>query len=101
MQKRRVAIQELFPNVRTNALKGYYGHTMGACGAIETISTILGVLNNKFYGTKGCNSYDSECGTSMNVNKLTDDVDIFRPIILKNSFGLGGTNCTLIFRVHN
>ena len=49
----------------------------------------------------GCNSYDSECGTSMNINKLTDDVDIFRPIILKNSFGLGGTNCTLIFRVHN
>ena len=96
------AISEMFgSNVKVNALKGYYGHTMGACGAIETISTILGVLNNKFYGTKGCNSYDSECGTSMNINKLTDDVDIFRPIILKNSFGLGGTNCTLIFRVHN
>lgn len=94
------AIELLLPNVKTNALKGYYGHTMGACGAIETISTILGLNKGKFYSTKNCNTYDSNCGKIDFTNELTN-VDIYNPIVLKNSFGLGGTNTTLIFQAFN
>jgi 3-oxoacyl-[acyl-carrier-protein] synthase II len=94
------AIEQLLPNTMTNALKGYYGHTMGACGAIETISTILGLNKGKFYATKNCNTYDSNCGKIDFTNELTN-VDIYSPIVLKNSFGLGGTNTTLIFQAFN
>ena len=94
------AIEQLLPNTMTNALKGYYGHTMGACGAIETISTILGLNKGKFYSTKNCNTYDSNCGKINFTNELTN-VDIYSPIVLKNSFGLGGTNTTLIFQAFN
>lgn len=94
------AIEQLLPNTMTNALKGYYGHTMGACGAIETISTILGLNKGKFYSTKNCNTYDSNCGKIDFTNELTN-VDIYSPIVLKNSFGLGGTNTTLIFQAFN
>lgn len=94
------AIEQLLPNTMTNALKGYYGHTMGACGAIETISTILGLNKGKFYSTKNCNIYDSNCGKIDFTNELTN-VDIYSPIVLKNSFGLGGTNTTLIFQAFN
>ena len=94
------AIEQLLPNTMTNALKGYYGHTMGACGAIETISTILGLNKGKFYVIKNCNTYDSNCGKIDFTNELTN-VDIYSPIVLKNSFGLGGTNTTLIFQAFN
>ena len=94
------AIEYLLPDVQVNALKGYYGHTMGACGAIETISTILGLNKGKFYATKNCNTYDSNCGKIDFTNELTN-VDIYNPIVLKNSFGLGGTNTTLIFQAFN
>ena len=29
------------PDVPTTSIKGYMGHTMGACGAIEAIATLL------------------------------------------------------------
>ena len=92
------AIERMFNNhTQVNALKGYYGHTMGACGAIETISTIVGLRNNIMYPTKNCNLHDSSCGHINIVHKPTS-VDIYSPVVLKNSFGLGGTNATLIFQ---
>ena len=91
------AIDSFFTSVKVQALKGYYGHTMGACGAIETISTILGIRDNKLYGTKDCKEYDKECG---NISLVCNNEPIVgNPIVLKNSFGLGGTNTTLIFKV--
>ena len=95
------AIEYLLPNVQTNALKGYYGHTMSACGAIETISTILGINKGKIYPTKYCDTYDSNCGNINFTNELTNS-DNSNPInVLKNSFGLGGTNATLVFQAFN
>ena len=40
------------------------------------------------------------CGKIEFTNELTN-VDIYSPIVLKNSFGLGGTNTTLIFQAFN
>ena len=66
----------------------------------KTVNFPVGLNKGKFYSTKNCNTYDSNCGKIDFTNELTN-VDIYSPIVLKNSFGLGGTNTTLIFKAFN
>jgi 3-oxoacyl-[acyl-carrier-protein] synthase-1 len=47
-----------------NSLKGYYGHTLGASGILETIITMHSVVHGELLGTRGF----SEIGVSGRVN---------------------------------
>ena len=51
-------------DVPMNSLKGYYGHTLGASGILETIITMHSVAHGELLGTRGF----SEIGVSGRVN---------------------------------
>ena len=59
-------------DIPTNALKGYYGHTMGAAGILETIITIHSLDDHTIIGTKGYN----ELGVSGNINIVKENTPI-------------------------
>ena len=76
-----------------SSTKGATGHTLGAAGGIEAVICALALQNNLLPG--GLNTH--EVDPALGLNYLLQNEE--RPItyVLSNSFGFGGTNCSLIF----
>lgn len=86
---------KLYPGtvMKTTALKGFFGHTMAACGAIELAMSIYLAKKDKQKNVCTQEELDESCyGASI----YTDDTPSAYPFILKNSFGLGGVNTSLL-----
>ena len=91
------AIKNVFNrDIQVSSLKSYMGHTLGACGALETILSVKMLQNNWLAPTINLKEIDNKCaeldyiintGRSNEVN-----------IIMKNSFGFGGINGSLILK---
>ena len=78
-----------------SSTKSMTGHTLGAAGAVESIFSILSVVNNISPPTINLNNPDKGCDLDFIPNEARDmKIDIS----LNNSFGFGGTNSTLIFK---
>lgn len=75
-------------NVPLNGLKGYYGHTMGAAGILETVLTMHSVEKGIILGTKGF----EEIGVSGKVNVVSDNLETKKRDFLKIISGFGGCN---------
>lgn len=75
--------------------KGWHGHALGASGAIETAICCLGMTRGWVPGSLNCEVPVPEGGLRfVPVGGAT-----LRPrAVLKNSFGFGGTNATLLLR---
>ena len=84
-------------NVPMNSLKGYYGHTLGASGLLETVIGIESILQNKLFVSAG---YD-ECGVSENINVIQKNSDANIEIFLKTASGFGGCNTAVLFEKAN
>jgi 3-oxoacyl-[acyl-carrier-protein] synthase-1 len=80
-------------SVPLNSLKGYYGHTLGAAGLIESIITIRSLLENFFLPTMGFSS----AGAKGKLNICATPMDISAQNILKTASGFGGCNAAVIF----
>ena len=78
-------------DIPVNALKGYYGHTMGAAGILETIITLHAVEDGTIIGTKG---YD-EVGVSGNLNIVRSNTTTEKKDFLKLISGFGGCNAAI------
>ena len=74
--------------VPANALKGYYGHTMGAAGVLETILSLHQVDNGTVEGTRGF----SEMGVSGKVNIAATARPVAQGDVVKLISGFGGCN---------
>jgi 3-oxoacyl-[acyl-carrier-protein] synthase II len=75
--------------------KGYYGHALGASGAIEAAICALSSRNGWFPPTVNLNTPDPACDLS----HVTGAGRALAPdYILSNSFGFGGINAALVFR---
>jgi 3-oxoacyl-[acyl-carrier-protein] synthase II len=75
--------------------KGYYGHALGASGAIEAAICALSSRNGWFPPTVNLDTPDPACDLSHVTGAgtaLTPDY------LLSNSFGFGGINAALVFR---
>ncbi len=85
--------------VPVNGLKGYYGHTMGAAGVLETIISIHSADKGSIFGTRGF----EELGVSGRVQisadpiRLTDSQKKEGMRFLKMLSGFGGCNAAAIF----
>ena len=79
-------------NTPMNSLKGYFGHTLGAAGTIETIISIKSMLEKEVLPTLGFN----ETGTSETVNISNVLVKKDIQLLLKTASGFGGCNGALI-----
>lgn len=73
-------------------LKGYYGHTMGACGVIETILSMAAVDRGVVPSTRGF----SELGVSGHINVTATATATSKHSVLKMLSGFGGTNVALL-----
>jgi 3-oxoacyl-[acyl-carrier-protein] synthase II len=78
------------------ANKSQLGHSLGAVGGIEAISSVLSVYDNKIPPILNLEQVDPECEGLNYIRGQVKAVDV--NVVLSNSFGFGGTNATLIFR---
>lgn len=79
-------------DVPVNSFKGYFGHTLGAAGIIETILTKHSMLNNRAYATLGLHTP----GTVKSINTLNINTNMQISRCLKLASGFGGCNAALL-----
>lgn len=84
-------------DVPMNTLKGYFGHTLGASGILETIITMHSVEQGELLATRGFN----EMGVSGKVNISPSPVKIDRQSFVKVISGFGGCNAAILFKQDN
>lgn len=78
-----------------SSLKSMIGHTMGAAGAVETVTTVLSIRDQQVHPTINQDVPDPECDLDYVPNESRPaKIDY----ALKNSFGLGGQNACLVLR---
>lgn len=92
-QMESVAIEKAGLNsIPVNGLKGYYGHTMGACGVLETILSMSAIDNGVILPTKGFR----ELGVSGKIDVVSSLRKATKKSFVKMLSGFGGGNACLL-----
>lgn len=82
--------------VPVSTLKGYTGHTLGACGALEAMVAIRMMRDGWFHPNLNLDHLDPRCA---DLDYLTGDGrHIDADYVMSNNFAFGGVNTSLIFR---
>ena len=81
--------------VAMSGTKGYYGHALGASGAIEAAICALATARGWLPPTVNLVTPDPACDLDIVAQSGRDVAPL---ITLSNSFGFGGINAALIFR---
>jgi len=81
-------------NIPLNSLKGYFGHTLGAAGVVETIMSMHSLLNNEVLASKG---FD-QLGVSRPINVCKELIKKPLTTCLKTASGFGGCNAAIILQ---
>lgn len=84
-------------NVPVNSLKGYFGHTLGASGLLETIVGMHSLYNNTLYASLG---FD-EIGVTKPISVIKKTTKKSINIFLKTASGFGGSNTAVLFKKVN
>jgi len=88
------AVAALFgPHTPCSSTKGATGHTLGAAGAVEAVICALALQHGLLPGGLGTQQLDP----TLDIDYLLDNRERPAARVLSNSFGFGGTNCSLIF----
>ena len=78
-----------------NSTKSMTGHLLGGAGGIESVFTVLAAYHQMSPPTINIFNQDSECDLDYCANEARQmKIDV----AVKNNFGFGGTNGTLVFR---
>jgi 3-oxoacyl-[acyl-carrier-protein] synthase-1 len=80
-------------NVRCSSTKGATGHTLGAAGAVESVVCALALVDQFVPGSAGTRALDPAIPLHYQLRGAAAPVHR----ALTNSFGFGGSNCSLIF----
>jgi 3-oxoacyl-[acyl-carrier-protein] synthase II len=94
----RTVLADATDHVPVSANKSYFGHTLGASGALETIVTLLSLEHGKVPPNLNLDSPDPECSVNL---VGSQPLPIDSPLAMKNSFGFGGGNGVLVLRRHD
>jgi len=87
-------IASVFPaRTRASSTKGWTGHALGAAGILEAVVCLLALEHGFVPGTLNSDSLDPICGPQITLANAAADLRF----VLSNSFGFGGSNCTLAF----
>lgn len=92
-----LATSSLFgPHMPISSQKSYLGHTLGACGALESWFSIEMMNREQYAPTLNLDNVDPQCG------ELDYLQGAFRAMsheyVMNNNFAFGGVNTSLIFR---
>lgn len=81
-------------NTPLNSLKGYFGHTLGASGLLETIVGMHSLYNNTLYVSKGF----EELGVSNPLSVINKTEEKILNVFLKTASGFGGSNTAALLK---
>ncbi len=88
------AVSRLFGNSPPcSSTKGFTGHTLGAAGITEAIFSILSIEHGLLPATTNTTQPDPALNTRVLLQSREQSVRY----AMSNSFGFGGSNCSLIF----
>jgi len=88
------AVASVFgPTTPGSSTKGSTGHSLGAAGALEAVISALALRNRFMPG--GVNT--THLDPTLTAHYLCENRRALLSKVLSNSFGFGGTNCSLIF----
>ncbi len=91
----KAALGEHAKKVVVNSTKSMTGHLLGGAGGVESVFTVLALHHQKSPPTMNILSQDPECDLDYCANTARDmKIDV----ALKNNFGFGGTNGSLVFK---
>jgi 3-oxoacyl-[acyl-carrier-protein] synthase II len=84
------------PAAPLHSLKSYFGHTLGACGAIEAWLAIAMMRDDLFVPTMNLAAVDDRCADLDYV--MNEPRRIETDHVMSNNFAFGGINTSLIFK---
>ena len=88
-----LAVHGLFgSNTPASSTKGWTGHTLGAAGIIEAIISLIAIEQGFIPGSLNTRIVDS----AIKIRYLLDNRTAPVRYVMSNSFGFGGTNCSVI-----
>ncbi|WP_423192176.1 beta-ketoacyl-ACP synthase II [Cupriavidus sp. H18C2] len=91
----KLALGNAAYKVAVNSTKSMTGHLLGGAGGLESVFTVLALHNQVSPPTINIFNQDPECDLDYVANTARDmKIDV----AVKNNFGFGGTNGTLVFR---
>ena len=82
-------------NLVVSSTKSMTGHLLGGAGGIESVFTVLALHHQKIPPTINIFNQDPECDLDYCANTARDAKI---EVAVKNNFGFGGTNGTLVFK---
>lgn len=90
------ATEGVFGYVPLSSQKSYLGHTLGACGALESWFSIEMMRDGWFAPTINLENVDERCGKVDYIQG--DGREIQTDYVMNNNFAFGGVNTSLIFK---
>jgi 3-oxoacyl-[acyl-carrier-protein] synthase II len=91
----KAALGEHAHRLVVSSTKSMTGHLLGGAGGIESVFTVMAVHQQKVPPTINLLNPDPECDLDYCANTARD---LKIEVALKNNFGFGGTNGTLVFK---
>lgn len=91
-----LATADVFGYVPLSSQKSYIGHTLGACGALESWFSIQMMNEGWFAPTLNLNQIDSRCGEVDYIMNTARKIDT--EFVVNNNFAFGGVNASLVFK---
>lgn len=82
--------------VPISSLKSYFGHTLGACGAVEAWLSLEMMHTGWFSPTLNLDSLDEQCGNLDYITGNGRELDV--EYLMSNNFAFGGINTSIIFK---
>lgn len=82
--------------VPISSLKSYFGHTLGACGAIEAWLGLEMMHTGWFNPTLNLENLDEQCGDLDYIAGQGRELDV--RYLMSNNFAFGGINTSIIFK---
>lgn len=80
--------------IPVNSLKGYYGHTLGAAGVLETVLSLESMKHQRLIKSEG---YETK-GVTGNITMIESHQNKIFSSFVKTASGFGGCNAAALFR---
>ena len=94
-----LATEAIFGHIPLSSQKSYLGHTLGACGALESWFSIEMMRDGWFAPTINLDEIDERCGKLDYIRG--NGREIRTDYVMNNNFAFGGVNTSLIFKRWN
>jgi 3-oxoacyl-[acyl-carrier-protein] synthase II len=86
----------LGPRMPISSQKSYLGHSLGACGALESMFSIAMMRAGWFAPTLNLDNVDPRCGELDYIVGTGRSMEV--EYVMNNNFAFGGVNTSLVFR---